>query len=50
VLNVQVPYMFKMAIDSLSVVSTDAVLIVPTALLFGYGAGEMICSLVTKCR
>ena len=40
VVNVQVPYMFKMAIDALSVTSTEAVLIVPTALLFGYGAGE----------
>jgi hypothetical protein len=45
-LNVQVPYMFKMAIDSLSIVSTEAILVVPTALFFGYGAGSFFASLI----
>jgi hypothetical protein len=43
VVNVQVPYMFKMAIDALSVTSTEAVLIVPTALFVGYGLLHGAC-------
>ena len=41
VINVQVPYLFKMAIDSLSATASDGMIIVPTAMLLGYGAARL---------
>lgn len=49
-MNVTVPFMFKYAIDAISVSAASAAVVVPTAVLLGYGAARVGSTLSSELR
>jgi ATP-binding cassette, subfamily B (MDR/TAP), member 7 len=49
-LNIQVPILFKQIIDALSVTNTDLAVVIPAAILIGYGAARAGSALFQELR